>query len=392
MHQLSNGFYWGDEMMKDNLERKEDYFSSGRPLRAVIVGAGHRSLLYASYADRHPDLLQIAGVVDPDPMRRDKTAQKHKIPEEYCFETVEKLIEGPRIADMAINGTMDAIHVETTLPLLRAGYDVLLEKPIGTSKEEVLQLLDVAKKYGRKVMICHVLRYAPFYAEIHKRIEAGEIGDIINIQSSEHVSYHHMAVSYIRGKWGSKEKCKSSMLMAKSCHDLDILTWLKGGIRPNKVSSFGSLMHFKADQAPPGAGKRCLVDCKIEETCPYSARKHYIEQGMWGFYVWYNDHLGVTPSPEQKLELLGLKVPMADASGNATMMWSTINRSPLNSKTVAPRRIIWWAEQPSPAVHCTSSEPREKSPETWNPDISLYGARMRAPDINIPKRKSKWMW
>ncbi|WP_246362127.1 hypothetical protein [Paenibacillus alba] len=41
-----------------------------------------------------------------------------------------------------------------------------------------------------------------------------------------------MAASFIRGKWNSKETCKSSMLMAKCCHDLDIISWMTGEIRP----------------------------------------------------------------------------------------------------------------------------------------------------------------
>jgi predicted dehydrogenase len=113
-----------------------------------------------------------------------------------------------------------------------------------------------------------------------------------------------MAVSFIRGKWGSEAKCKSSMLMAKCCHDLDLITWLAGDARPSKVSSFGSLMQFRPEKAPAGAGRRCLTDCKIEETCPYSARKHYLDMGRWGFYVWDNYHLGVRMSEEEKLESL----------------------------------------------------------------------------------------
>ncbi|UQZ83791.1 Putative oxidoreductase YteT precursor [Paenibacillus konkukensis] len=277
---------------------------SERPVTAVIVGAGHRSLIYASYARRHPGSFRITGVVDPDPERRQRTAEAFRLPPEACFESVGQLTAGPRIADAAINGTMDRLHVETTLPLLAAGYDVLLEKPIATTEEQLRELYVKAQECGRIVMICHVLRYAPFYREIRKRIAAGDIGEIVNIQTAEHVSYHHMAASYIRGKWNSQEKCQSSMLMAKCCHDLDILTWMTGGLRPLRVGSFGSLMQFKAERAPEGSGERCLADCRIEADCAYSARKHYIEQKRWGFYVWENQHLGVKLTEEEKLESL----------------------------------------------------------------------------------------
>lgn len=274
------------------------------PVTAVIVGAGHRSILYASYALKHPGQLRIVGVVDPDDTRRLQTAKLHGIARDRCFAAVEELAAMPPVAETAINGTMDDVHVATTLPLLEAGYHVLLEKPIGTSGEEVLSLLHAAKRRNKTVMICHVLRYAPFYSEIRRRVAAGDIGRIITMQSAENVSYHHMALGYVRGKWNSLQRCKSSMLMAKCCHDLDLLTWMKTGIAPVKVSSFGGLMQFTPEHAPEGAGLRCLDDCRIEADCAYSARKHYLEQHLWRSYVWYNHHLGIAPTLEQKEESL----------------------------------------------------------------------------------------
>lgn len=279
------------------------------PVTAIIVGAGHRSLVYASYAKLHPEELQIVGVADPDPIRRDRTAEKYGIPMEHRFESVQQLVSVGKLADAIINGTMDAQHVETTLPLLEAGYDVLLEKPIGTTQEDVLKLLERAKALGRKVMICHVLRYAPFYAEIRRRVSAGDIGEVLNIQTSENVSYHHMAMGFVRGKWSSKEKCGSPILMSKCCHDLDILTWMKGESKPVTVSSFGGLSYFRPERAPEGAGTRCLLDCPIEADCEYSAKKHYLEQKLWASYVWVHSHLGIAPSEEEQIQSLRMDNP-----------------------------------------------------------------------------------
>jgi predicted dehydrogenase len=279
--------------------------SHNRPITAVIVGAGHRSVIYSSYALKHPEELKIVGVVDPNDIRRNNIATTYNIPEEYCFNSVEELVKLPAIADAAINGTMDKYHVPTTLPLLEAGYHVLLEKPIGISKEEVTGLLEAARSANRKVMICHVLRYAPFYVSIRKKIAEGEIGDILSIRTAENVSYHHMACAFIRGKWGNRDKCMSPMLMSKCCHDLDLLTWMKSGIAPAKVSSFGGLMYFNEKNAPEGSGSRCIVDCSIEKDCIYSAYKNYIEMGLWRYYAWEGiEHLGKEPTEEQKLESL----------------------------------------------------------------------------------------
>lgn len=242
-------------------------------------------MLCASYARSHPDELKIVGVADPNEWRRKQAQDIYGFPDDMCFETAEALADKGKLADAIINGTMDMQHVPTALPLLEAGYDMLLEKPISISEDEVRQLLKTTRKCGRKVMICHVLRYAPFYVEVRKRVKEGEIGDLVSVMTVENVSYHHMGTCFVRGKWNRRE-CGSSMLMSKCCHDLDLITWMKSGIAPKAVASFGSLMYFKPENAPEGSGTRCLVDCKIEESCDYSCRKHFIDQNLWGAYAW----------------------------------------------------------------------------------------------------------
>ena len=262
---------------------------------AVIVGAGHRGLCYANYALKHPEEFKIVGVADPNAFRREQAARIHDIPPENCFSTAEELAARPRLADAVINGTMDREHVPTSIPLLRAGYHILLEKAIAPTEGAVRELQAVARETGRTVMICHVLRYAPFYLEVKKRVLAGEIGRLMSIVTEENVSYHHMAVGFVRGKWNREEV--GTMLMTKCCHDLDLITWFMSGTlptdrdarsggTPKSVSSVGGLIYFRPENAPPGSGTRCLLDCAIEETCPYSAKKHYVEQGLWSFYAW----------------------------------------------------------------------------------------------------------
>ena len=156
-------------------------------LTAIIVGAGHRSLAYAHLAEIKPDALKIVGVADLLSERRKYTSERFGFGEDMCFATAEELAARGKLADVVINGTMDQQHVPTTIPLLEAGYDVLLEKPFAVNEEELQNLADTARRTRRKVMICHVLRYAPFYAEIKRRILAGEVGRIMDIRTAEHV-------------------------------------------------------------------------------------------------------------------------------------------------------------------------------------------------------------
>ncbi len=255
--------------------------------KGIIVGAGHRALTYAAYAQQHPDEMQIVAVADPIAERRKFVADLYDLPDDRSFASAEEVAAQPKFADFVINGTMDHQHVATALPLLAAGYDMLLEKPFAVSEEQMWQLVRAAEEHKRTVAICHVLRFAPFYTAIRQKVIDGVIGEIINVQAVEHVSYHHMAVGFVRGKWNNKAKCFSPMLMAKCCHDLDLIAWMKSGVQPVRVASVGSNMQFRPERMPAGAGHRCLVDCEIEADCLYSARKHYIDHpDRWAFYVW----------------------------------------------------------------------------------------------------------
>ena len=276
------------------------------PITAVIVGGGHRSVTYADYSLTHPEALRIVGVADPNPDRRKMCRERYGIPEENCFETAEALAAKGRIADAVINGTMDHQHFGTSVPLLRAGYDMLLEKPFAVNKEEMDALCAVIRETGSKVMICHVLRYAPFYLSIKEKLLSGALGDIINIQMAEHVSYHHLSTSYVRGKWGNSKICKTTMLLAKSCHDIDIMMWLMGDVKPETVSSQGSIFQFRPENAPKEAGSRCLTDCPLVDSCRYSAKKLYLEHpDRWECYVWSElEHLENATDEDRRNSLL----------------------------------------------------------------------------------------
>ena len=275
------------------------------PISAVIVGAGHRAFVYSKLALTDPDKLKIVGVADPDKIRQKKAMEMFGFPKENCFDSALELSRVPKFADAVINGTMDEQHVETSIPLLKKGYDMLLEKPFTTNEKEMRELVSCVKENGNKVMICHVLRYTPFYLSIKERVASGEIGDIINIQTCEHVSYHHLSTSYVRGKWANSDVCHTSMLLAKCCHDIDLMMWMMSDTQPSMISSFGSKFQFKPENAPKEAGTKCLVDCPLVDTCRYSAKRLYLDQPKrWAFYIWDKLEGIENPTDEDRINLL----------------------------------------------------------------------------------------
>ncbi|MGN0532369.1 MAG: Gfo/Idh/MocA family protein [Eubacterium sp.] len=283
-----------------------------KPVTAIIVGAGHRAFVYSELAVTNPDMLKIVGVADPNPVRRQKAMEHFGFGENMCFESADELAKRGRIADTIINGTMDEQHLETALPLLNLGYDMLLEKPFAVNESEMRQLVECAKKNNSKVMICHVLRYTPFYYGIKEIVNRGEIGDIINIQTTEHVSYHHLSTSYVRGKWANSDKCHTTMLLAKCCHDLDIMMWMMSETKPCKISSFGGKYQFKPENAPQGAGTICMKDCPLVDTCVYSTKRLYIDHpDRWAFYVWDALEGVENPTIQDKIALMKSDNPYA---------------------------------------------------------------------------------
>ncbi|MHA7582199.1 Gfo/Idh/MocA family protein [Paenibacillus vandeheii] len=250
-------------------------------LKAVLIGAGARGAGgYAPYALDYPHELTFIAVAEADPVRRARFAEKHGIPPERCYESWEPLLAEPKLADIAVICTQDRMHYGPTMQALDKKYHVMLEKPMSPDPKECLEMEQAARDNDRLLTICHVLRYTPFWNTIKKVVQEGRIGEIVSIQLNENVGYWHIAHSFVRGNWNNSNT-SSPMILSKSCHDMDVLSWLVD--RPClKVSSFGSLKHFHEGNAPKGSADRCL-DCAVEPTCAYSAPRFYLSDQFRGW-------------------------------------------------------------------------------------------------------------
>jgi predicted dehydrogenase len=242
---------------------------------AILLGAGGRGMgAYASYALKHPNELEFIAVAEPNKERREKFKKLHNLPDNMCFESWEELLAGPKLADAALICTQDRMHFKPTVMAIEKGYHILLEKPISPNPKECLIIGEKAKEHNKVLSVCHVLRYTSFFATLKKLLDDGRIGRLISIQHNENVGYWHQAHSFVRGNWRNSTE-SSPMILQKSCHDTDILLWLVGA-ECVRVSSFGSLTHFKSECAPEGAPMRCLDGCPEEDECPYYAPKIYL--------------------------------------------------------------------------------------------------------------------
>lgn len=246
-----------------------------RELTVILIGAGARGKAYTDLMLQMPGKYRLIAVAEPIDSRRKDIQERHGIPDAMCFTDWRPLLELGRIADLAVIATMDAQHYEPAMKAISLGYDLLLEKPVAPEPAGCLRIARYAEEMGARVVVCHVLRYTPFFLTVKKLIDGGRLGDVISINHEECVGNVHQSHSFVRGNWGNSGR-SSFMLLQKSCHDIDILQWLIGG-RCRKVQSFGALTYFTENNAPAGAPERCIDGCPAGSTCPYNAVKLYLD-------------------------------------------------------------------------------------------------------------------
>lgn len=244
-----------------------------KQLSVILMGGGDRGSSYLKYLKQNPGHFKVAGLAEPVKEKREYLQKEYDIPKEMCFESYEELMALPKIADIAMICTQDKMHFAPAMAAIEKKYDILLEKPVAPTPEECFKISQAAKTNGVKVLVCHVLRYTPFYKAIKDFIQSGKLGDIINITHTEGVGNVHMSHSFVRGNWRRTDE-SAPMILAKCCHDADLLQWLVD--KPcTKVQSFGTRSVFREENAPVGAPKRCLDGCPHKDTCFYYAPDLY---------------------------------------------------------------------------------------------------------------------
>ena len=243
-----------------------------------IIGLGGRGgEAYGRYLITQKDKFKITHICDINAVRLNKYGELFEVTEENRFASEEEFFE-KKLSDVLFITTGDGLHIRMAKKALQLGYDIVMEKPISDKAEELRELAELARETGKKIMVCHVLRYTVMMRKLKEILNSGAIGKLISIDHTENVVYWHEAHSYVRGNWRNRALA-TPMIMAKCCHDLDLLQDFVGS-KCRSVASMGSLAYFKPEFKPEGAADRC-VNCKYVDSCTYSAKNIYI-QG------WYN--------------------------------------------------------------------------------------------------------
>ena len=250
-----------------------------KPLQIAILGCGARGRIYSRIAASLGNRYQITAAVDPVSARRAAIEELAPPGAIRTFTNTEEFFAAGKLADVLIIATQDADHYGHATTALHTGYDLLLEKPAAETLERCEELDMLARSLGRRIALCFVLRYTPFYVTVKKVLESGRLGRIITLRASEGVEPFHQSHSFVRGHW-SKSASSTPMIVAKCSHDADLLCWLSGS-QPRSVSSFGRLDWFHAGNAPAGAPRRCTDGCPVAAECMFDAHRYLTDRRTW---------------------------------------------------------------------------------------------------------------
>lgn len=243
-----------------------------------VIGAGDRANKLAEFIRRNPTKARLVAVCDPNSVRLARLADEFEVDAENRFVNWEDMLQKERLSDAVIIATPDHLHYHPSMAALDKGYHILLEKPIAQTIEECRNIQQKANEKGLLVGVCHVMRYFPSYHRVKQIIQQSGIGEIISINHREPVGIDRMTHCFVRGIWNNAKR-SNPMILAKACHDLDIIVWLTDD-KARSISSFGSLRWFRSENAPLGSAQRC-IDCSIEEQCRFSAVDLYLRRRDW---------------------------------------------------------------------------------------------------------------
>ncbi len=183
--------------------------------------------------------LEVRGVFDPDP-RSIKSIQELVDSTPTIYDDYQTLVKSPDI-DWVMIASWNSFHCEQTVAAFEAGKHVFCQKPLATSAEQCVQMLDAWKASGKMFNIGFTLRYSPHYRRIRELLDEGVIGQMISMEFNETLGFNHGG--YIMGDWRRRREYAGTHLLEKCCHDIDLVNWMVGADAV-RVASFGGLDFF----------------------------------------------------------------------------------------------------------------------------------------------------
>ncbi|WP_238081892.1 Gfo/Idh/MocA family protein [Pseudescherichia vulneris] len=219
--------------------------------RYALVGTGGRAGLYISaIGGQWRETAQLVAFCDTNQTRMDYANQLLQSSDSEPVSTwkAEQFAEMIRETrpDTIIVTTMDRTHDDYIVQALRAGCDVITEKPMTIDEQRALRILDAIEETGRSVRVAFNYRYAPHHSKIRELLMNGTIGEVYSVHFEWLLNIEHGA-DYFR-RWHREKRNSGGLLVHKSTHHFDLMNfWL--GSYPERVYAEGELRFYGKENA-----------------------------------------------------------------------------------------------------------------------------------------------
>ncbi len=220
--------------------------------RYVVVGVGGRSGMFtAPLASRFKDEAKLVAICDNNQGRMEFARDRLKaefgfdVPHLYLAEDFDKMLAEQK-PDCVVVCTPDYLHHDFAVRAMKAGCDVITEKPMTIDAEKASEIFKAVKETGKQVRVTFNARYQNGPTMIKRMIKEGVIGNVMAVNMDYWLDTSHGA-DYFR-RW-HREKTKSGGLMLhKSTHHFDLINWWIDSI-PETVYGMGKLSFYGRENA-----------------------------------------------------------------------------------------------------------------------------------------------
>lgn len=227
--------------------------NTNRNVGIGLIGAGGMGRAVAKQVLDVDDRLRIRALYDID--ERSVTAALEQLHDDAAVcDSREALLSRPEV-DWVMVATWNCCHAEDAIAAMEAGKNVFCQKPLATTLEDCVAILDAERRTGRVFCMGFNLRYAPHYRKVKELLAGGAIGEIVSFEFNETLSFNHGG--YILGDWRRLRANAGTHILEKCCHDIDLSNWFVGS-KARRVASFGGLDFFtpsnahRVDELGPG--------------------------------------------------------------------------------------------------------------------------------------------
>jgi len=215
--------------------------------RIGVIGLGQRIAHVLAAMREVGWLLEVAGYADPSPVGLPILAEAGIDPGRTYPDPAALLADGP--FDLVMVGSPNHLHFDHLNAALAASYPVFTEKPIVRTPEESFALaVTLAGRDAPPIFVGLVMRSMPIVREVIARVDAGELGELISMDATEHLPPEHGA--YLARNWRRRQDWGGSFMLDKVCHDFDIFGRIAGG-RAVQAASFGGRRIFHPGRVDP---------------------------------------------------------------------------------------------------------------------------------------------